>query len=154
MYYPPFEATTNDDLVRKTVIALRAYVMQLNQYPPDVLEKAWRTVQRNLSLEDGKNKWRKWPDLRLIQAECRKIMPYHEVVFSPNGIPAHVSELMDKAGVTMAQAQSWLVDTRLDGDVLVCRSKFVADWLRIHYEDAMRKAWGFRPKIVVGSVRR
>lgn len=59
LYYPPFRATTDDELAGQTVVALRAYLEDLSGYPEAVLRSAWRATRRAHKVE-------RWPTIQAI----------------------------------------------------------------------------------------
>lgn len=63
LYYPPFRADDDIELADQTVIALRAYVEDLAEFPQDALRNGWREVRRAHKVE-------RWPTIQVIRDAC------------------------------------------------------------------------------------
>lgn len=68
LFYPPFRAETDDELMEQSLVALRRYVAVLSQYDRQTLEKGWTRVIEN-------HKTERWPVIGVIDAECRGLDP-------------------------------------------------------------------------------
>ena len=77
LYYPPFRAASDDELLEQAVIGARAYVDDLAEFSSDALAVGWRSVRRAHKLE-------RWPTINTIRDACgsvapaRRIDPYRE----------------------------------------------------------------------------
>lgn len=67
LFYPPFRADTDEELLEQAVVALRRYVLELRPFDRDTIERAWGEVVSNHKVE-------RWPTIGVIAAECR----YHD----------------------------------------------------------------------------
>lgn len=63
LYYPPYRAQDEDELLSTTVLAISAYVEDLAAIDPDVLAEAWREVR-------SRHKTQGWPTLGTILDAC------------------------------------------------------------------------------------
>lgn len=61
LYFPPFRAATDEELLAQTVVALKAYLEDLAGYPEAVLRAAWRATRRAHKVE-------RWPTIQTICA--------------------------------------------------------------------------------------
>lgn len=68
LYYPPFRANDDDEMMELATIALRAYVEDLVQYPEPTLRRAWREVRRAHKVE-------RWPTIQTILEACSEGRP-------------------------------------------------------------------------------
>ncbi len=60
LYYPPFRAEDETELLRLAIVGMRPYVEDLAEFKPDIIETAWRNVRRGhkvLTTFAGEN-WR------------------------------------------------------------------------------------------------
>lgn len=64
LYYPPFRADTDEELLEQTMVALRRYIQELSVFDRDTLAKAWGEVVSRHTVE-------RWPTIGAIAAECR-----------------------------------------------------------------------------------
>jgi len=63
LFYPPFRADSDEELLELSIIGARAYVEDLSEFPPDVLSKGWREVRRQHKVE-------RWPTIEMIRSCC------------------------------------------------------------------------------------
>ncbi len=66
MYYPPFRAEDETELLRLAIVGMRPYVEDLAEFKPDIIETAWRNVRRGHKVE-------RWPTLQSIREECLRL---------------------------------------------------------------------------------
>lgn len=59
LFYPPFRADNDDELLDQTVVALRAYTEDLAGFSEEQLRRAWRGVRRT-------HKTERWPTIHAI----------------------------------------------------------------------------------------
>lgn len=65
LYYPPFRATDEAELLALTVIGLDAYVEELSRFDEDTLAKAWREVR-------ARHRTQGWPVIGVIVDACNQ----------------------------------------------------------------------------------
>lgn len=63
LHYPPFRANDAEELLRQSLVGLRRYVLELDRYGIDALEKGWSAVLVN-------HKTERWPTIGAIVSEC------------------------------------------------------------------------------------
>ena len=61
LYFPPFRATTDEELLGQVVVALGAYLEDLAGHPEEALRDAWRATRRA-------HKTERWPTIQAILA--------------------------------------------------------------------------------------
>lgn len=64
LYYPPFRAESEEELLDQTLVALRRYVIELGCYDRDTIDRAWGEVV-------SRHKTERWPTVGEIAEECR-----------------------------------------------------------------------------------
>lgn len=68
LYYPPFRAADEAELLVTSSTALRAYVEDLIEFSDDVIAKAWKEVRRAHKVE-------RWPTIGAIREACLARVP-------------------------------------------------------------------------------
>ena len=63
LYYPPFRASTDEELLEQATVGIRAYVEDLAEFRRGTLADAWRTVRRQ-------HKTERWPTIHAIRDAC------------------------------------------------------------------------------------
>jgi hypothetical protein len=64
LYYPPFRADDENEMLDLAVTGIRAYVEDLSEFSAADLERGWREVRRNHKVE-------RWPTIGAIREACR-----------------------------------------------------------------------------------
>jgi hypothetical protein len=64
LFYPPFRAADDVEMLELSVKGIRAYAEDLADHPEHVLRKAWREVRRV-------HKTERWPTINVILEACR-----------------------------------------------------------------------------------
>jgi len=68
LYYPPFRADSEEELLEQTMVALRRYIGVLSNYDRETLERGWARVVEAHKVE-------RWPVIGVIDAECHTLDP-------------------------------------------------------------------------------
>lgn len=68
LFYPPFRAETDDELLRQSVVALNAWVDDLGEFDAKTLEAGWRAVRRA-------HRTPRWPVSGDVRAACLDACP-------------------------------------------------------------------------------
>lgn len=68
LFFPPGHADSDVEMLNSCVARTRAYVEDLAEFPPAVLERAWRDVRRAHKVE-------RWPTIAAIRDACFDAMP-------------------------------------------------------------------------------
>lgn len=63
LYYPPFRADDDVELLDLAVTGIRAYIEDLSEFPASVLEVGWRACRRDHRTE-------RWPTIGAIREAC------------------------------------------------------------------------------------
>lgn len=63
LYYPPFRASTDDELLEQAVIGAKAYIEDLAEFSIEALCDGWKQVRRRHKLE-------RWPTIQAIREAC------------------------------------------------------------------------------------
>jgi len=63
LYYPPFRAETDDELLTYALAGLEDYIDDLKEFPPEIVANAWRQVRRDHKLE-------RWPAIKPWRDAC------------------------------------------------------------------------------------
>jgi len=63
LFYPPFRASTDDELLEQASIGAKAYVEDLAEFRVETLADAWRQVRRE-------HKTERWPTIQTIRDAC------------------------------------------------------------------------------------
>lgn len=66
LYYPPFRADSDPELLEQSAVALRAYVEDLGEFDRETLASAWRSVRRG-------HKTERWPTIEAIRSACLNV---------------------------------------------------------------------------------
>lgn len=68
LYYPPFRADDDVELLEMCLTSIRAYVEDLAEFDADTLGRAWRDVRRRHKVE-------RWPTISDIRDACLAAQP-------------------------------------------------------------------------------
>ncbi len=68
LYYPPFRADDDVELLDLAVTGIRAYVEDLSEFSGDTLSAGWRTCRRDHRTE-------RWPTIGAIREACLAAQP-------------------------------------------------------------------------------
>lgn len=65
LHYPPFRANDAEELLRQSLVGLRRYVLELDRYGVDALDKGWSAVLVDHRVE-------RWPTIGTIVEACAR----------------------------------------------------------------------------------
>lgn len=89
LYYPPFRAQDEDELLSMAVVAVRAYVEDLAPVEPEVLADGWKTVR-------ARHKTQGWPTLGTILDACSVPLTRNEIVDRHKAEKANIEDLLNR----------------------------------------------------------
>lgn len=114
LFYPPFRAEDEDELLHQTLLSLRRYVLELSAFDRDTLELAWGRVVAD-------HKPERWPTINAIMEAARgkhePPSPYKDAKDARQAARERVKALVDSVlfGYLGAQAarEGWCFDLKI-----------------------------------------